>query len=119
SYYMTNIWEELNCLGVELTENELREMVNLSSINSFIEDEADEKNKSENNICEDDLLSRANLVLEETVNLKDPIFQEEDIVPHETSSNTSSDTNDNNGKSSGSIDFNPENLVDAILNEML
>ncbi|CAG8742476.1 19882_t:CDS:2, partial [Racocetra persica] len=75
----------LNCLGVELTENELREM--------------------------------ANLVLKKTVNLKDPIFQEEDIVPHETSSNISSDTNDNNGKSSSSMDFNPENLVDAILNE--
>ncbi|CAG8494275.1 3416_t:CDS:2 [Scutellospora calospora] len=47
----------------------------------------------------------------------DPRFNKEgDIMPYEISTNTSSDTNDNNNESSN-MDFNPENLVDAILNK--
>ncbi|CAG8735805.1 22153_t:CDS:1, partial [Racocetra persica] len=92
---------------------------NLASINNFIEEEKDEENKSENNnIYDDDLLTCANLILEETVNLKDLIFQDRDFIPYEASLNTPGDTSNNNSESNTNIDFNPKSLVDMILNNL-
>ncbi|CAG8829615.1 21245_t:CDS:1, partial [Dentiscutata erythropus] len=58
----------------------------------------------------DDLLTRADLILEETVNLKDPIFQENDFIPCKASTNASSDTSDNTVESSVDMDFDLESL---------
>ncbi|CAG8712909.1 21804_t:CDS:2, partial [Racocetra persica] len=75
----------------------------------FIEDEKDEKNKSENNsIYNDDLLTQTDLILEESVNLKDPVFQEEDFIPCEFSTSDTSDKGNNNVESSSDIDLDPE-----------
>ncbi|CAG8782877.1 1907_t:CDS:2 [Cetraspora pellucida] len=109
---------ELSCLDAELTEYELCEMVNLASINNFIKDEKAEEDENENNYTYDDLLTYADLILEETVNLKDLIFQENDFISCEASTNASSDTSDNTVESSVDMDFDLESLVDIILNEL-
>ncbi|CAG8811033.1 16376_t:CDS:2, partial [Dentiscutata erythropus] len=54
----------------------LRDIVNLTSINSFIEDE--ETNESINIDDNQNSSTRTNLILEDIINLKDPIFQEKD-----------------------------------------
>ncbi|CAG8813612.1 2087_t:CDS:1, partial [Dentiscutata erythropus] len=77
------------------------------------EEEESEEYESNDN----ETLSQTNLVLEETVNLKDPIFQERDIELYENliySSNHSIESSN-----SINMDFNPENLVDSILNTEL
>ncbi|CAG8837709.1 17893_t:CDS:1, partial [Cetraspora pellucida] len=43
-----------------------------------------------------------------TVNLKDLIFQENDFIPCEASTNASSDTSNNTVESSVDMDFDPE-----------
>ncbi|CAG8694919.1 22762_t:CDS:2, partial [Dentiscutata erythropus] len=101
-----------HCLDAELTEYELREIVNLASINNFIDEKA-EKSKSENdntydNNLSDDLSNWGNLILEETVNLKDPIFQEKDFILCEVSTNTSRV----NKRKTPDVEIEPEELIE-------
>jgi hypothetical protein len=49
AYYMTNIQSELNYVGKDLTEGKLRESVNITSVNSFIDLENEVMNISRNN----------------------------------------------------------------------
>ncbi|CAG8647212.1 6086_t:CDS:1, partial [Scutellospora calospora] len=56
-----------------------------------------------------------NLILEDIINLRDPIFQDDNIIPNEISNNNLS----NNVEDSINIDFNPENLVNTVLNNEL
>ncbi|CAG8770717.1 33841_t:CDS:2, partial [Racocetra persica] len=70
-----------------MSEYELREMVNLTSINNFIEDEKGEKNENKNNNTYDDDL---------------------DFVLCKALLNILSDTSNNNSESNTNIDFNPE-----------
>ncbi|CAG8785348.1 24692_t:CDS:1, partial [Dentiscutata erythropus] len=97
---------------VELSESELRDMINLTSINSFIEDE--KANKSINIFDNQSIL---NIILEDFVNLNDPIFQENDSILNEISNENSNNINENS--ITGNMNFNPENLVDAILGNEL
>ncbi|CAG8809882.1 23747_t:CDS:1, partial [Gigaspora margarita] len=71
-----------------------------------------------NNIYDDDSLTWINLILEETVNLKDLIFQDEDFVLYEYSTNTTSATSDTNNESDTNKGFDPESLVNTILDEL-
>ncbi|CAG8754137.1 32994_t:CDS:1, partial [Gigaspora margarita] len=52
------------------------------------------------------------LILKKTVNLKNSIFQDENFVLCEDSTNTISTTSDTN------MDFDSESLVDAVLDEL-
>ncbi|CAG8828909.1 3669_t:CDS:1, partial [Gigaspora margarita] len=72
-----------------LTEFELREIVKLATIDNDIDDcldynIVDEVNEN-NNTYEGDLslLFQNNLILEDFVNFRDPVFQERDNVPFE------------------------------------
>ncbi|CAG8813679.1 24037_t:CDS:1, partial [Dentiscutata erythropus] len=77
------------------------------------EEEESEEYESNDN----ETLSQTNLVLEKTVNLRDPIFQERDIEPYENLIHSSNHSIESSN--SINIDFNLENLVDSILNTEL
>ncbi|CAG8713995.1 3122_t:CDS:2 [Racocetra persica] len=64
--------------------------------------------------CTSNSSVRTNLILEDIVNLQDPIFQERDILYE-----TSNDNLNNNIENSINIDLNPEELIDTILNNEL
>ncbi|CAG8461611.1 10539_t:CDS:2 [Racocetra persica] len=105
-----------NLTLIKLSESELRDMVNLISINNFIDNE--EINKSINTIYNSqNVLTHTNLILEDIVNLRDLIFQDRDIVSYEISNNNPS--NNNKNIIVGNMNFSPENLVDTILNDKL
>ncbi|CAG8706110.1 11798_t:CDS:2, partial [Funneliformis mosseae] len=86
SYYITNIRNELIYYGKELKESELRKIVNISAI------------------------ANTNLVLEDFVNLRDPIFQDGENGLREELNIPNIDEENIN------MDFDSVNLVDDILN---
>lgn len=76
-----NIRSELPYFDAELTESELREMVKIATIDDYILDE-DEIGENNDDIYEEssNTLSQNYIILEDVVNLQDPIFQDREIA---------------------------------------
>ena len=111
SYYMTNIRNELVYYGKELKESELHEAVNISAIGNIISlNEEDNNNNNCRLTFNEDLLANTNLVLEDLVNLRDPIFQDGENGLREELNIPNIDEENIN------MDFDSVNLVDDILN---
>ncbi|CAG8708240.1 1014_t:CDS:2 [Cetraspora pellucida] len=115
-YHMANIRNKLTYFDTELTESELREMIKIATIDDYI---TNEKELSENN--EDayeeipNLLSQTNIILEDFVNLRDPIFQDREITQFEFFTEIA----DSNIEDNIDTNFNPEELVDMVLSSEL
>lgn len=116
SYHMANIRSELTYFDVELTESELREMVKIATIDDYITDEEKLSENNDNTYEESsDSLSQTNIILEDIVNLRDPIFQDREIIPFEFSANIADSSIEDGIEADIDMDFNPEDLVDTVL----
>ena len=108
---MINIRNELVYYGKELKESELREAVNISAIGNIISlNKEDNNNNNYKLTFNEDLLANTNLVLKDFVNLRNPIFQDEENGLREELNIPNIDEENIN------MDFDSVNLVDDILN---
>src|SRR5688500_33348 len=84
SYYLTNIKSELLYYGKELTNNELKEVANYSSIGIVMTLESDKKELVNDFIINDSNVtsSRDTLVLKDIIDLTLPIFEINDKELH-------------------------------------
>ena len=103
TYYMSNICSELNYFGKELTEIDIKDMINNTNVGDILE--LNEENEMENNNDNNDILNIDNnsLVIEDIVDLNN--FENEGI------SNEIDDDDE-----AGTLDYDPEEMVNNILN---
>ncbi|CAG8831336.1 32513_t:CDS:1, partial [Racocetra persica] len=103
---------ELTYFNTELTESELREMVKIATIDDYITDEEELSGNNDDAYEESpNSLSQTNIILEDFVNLRDPIFQDREVTQFEFSTEIA----DFNIEGDIDMDFNPEDLVDTVL----
>lgn len=109
SYYLTSIKNELSYYGKELSVEELREVASISTVGEIIsldnEDDTDSLLLEE----EDEIQIHTNLVVEDIIDLNQPIF--ENMENRNESNNESNEENEE----TRNMDFNPIDIVDQIL----
>ena len=109
---MTNIRNELTYYNKELMDSELREAVNISSVGN-IESLNEEDNDNVLLNGNEDILAYTTLIIEDFIDLQNPIFQGETGLHEEPNTPIINEENNND------MDFDLVNLVDDILSSRL
>ncbi|CAG8492071.1 4161_t:CDS:1, partial [Gigaspora rosea] len=102
----------------KLTKSELHKIVKIATSNDYILDK-NEIGKNNDNLYKEssNTLSQNYIILEDIVNLQNPVFQDREIVQFEFSTNIADTTN--SIEDNIDMNFNSKNLVDTVLSAEL
>ncbi|RHZ62888.1 hypothetical protein Glove_334g4 [Diversispora epigaea] len=101
SYYLSNICNELKYYGKELTENDIRSVINNTNMGDILElDDEESEIDINNNILNDN--NNNSLIIENIIDLNN--FENENEISNEINDNEI-----------GTLDYNPEDIINNFL----